>query len=111
MQSAWQIWSCRHTSRFPRDRRFVLGERIERRPHDLPETLLQARYPRDRQPLPRQANLRLEVLRLQTRLAHDLQRLPTNSYGFASGVLQETGRMIGGWLEAPAAKPGNGTAT
>jgi hypothetical protein len=25
------LWSCHHTSRFPRSRRFVLGERIERR--------------------------------------------------------------------------------
>ena len=24
------LWSCRHTSRFPRNHRFVLGERIER---------------------------------------------------------------------------------
>ena len=24
------LWSCNHTSRFPRNHRFVLGERIER---------------------------------------------------------------------------------
>jgi len=41
----------------------VLGERIERNLYDLLETLIQARYTRDRQGLLRQANLTLEVLR------------------------------------------------
>jgi hypothetical protein len=31
-------------------------------------------------------------------LAHDLQCLPTNSYGFASRVLRKIGAMVGGWL-------------
>jgi hypothetical protein len=60
-------WSCGHTCRFPRSHRFVLGERIERRLYDLLETLIQARYTRDRQALLRQANLSLEVLRFQMR--------------------------------------------
>jgi hypothetical protein len=29
------LWACRHTSRFPRQHRFVLGERLERRLYDL----------------------------------------------------------------------------
>jgi hypothetical protein len=33
------LWSCNHTSRFPRNHRFVLGERIE-----LLETLIAAEY-------------------------------------------------------------------
>jgi hypothetical protein len=34
------LWSCHHTSTFPRNHRFVLGEGIERNLYDLPETLL-----------------------------------------------------------------------
>jgi hypothetical protein len=26
------LWSCNHTGKFPRNHRFVLGERIERNP-------------------------------------------------------------------------------
>ena len=33
------LWSCHHTSRFPRNHRFVLGERIERNLYELLETL------------------------------------------------------------------------
>jgi len=94
------LWSCHHTSRFPKQHRFVLGERIERRLYDLLETLLQARYTRERSGLLRQANLSLEVLRFQLRLAHDLQCLRTNSYGHACRLLLEIGKMIGGWLKA-----------
>ena len=38
-------WSCEHTSRFPRNHRFVLGERMERRLSQLLETLIQAKSP------------------------------------------------------------------
>jgi hypothetical protein len=38
------LWSCNHTSKFPRNHRFVLGERIERNLYDLLETLLHASY-------------------------------------------------------------------
>ncbi len=32
------LWSCQHTSRFPRNHRFVLGGRIERNLYELLET-------------------------------------------------------------------------
>ena len=35
------LWSCNHTSRFPRQHRFVLGERLERSLYDLLETARQ----------------------------------------------------------------------
>jgi hypothetical protein len=31
-------WSCNHTSQFPRNHRFVLGERIEQKLYTLLET-------------------------------------------------------------------------
>ena len=71
------LWSCQHTSRFPRSHRFVLGERIERGLYDLLETLIRAKYARQRAELLGEANLRLEVLRFQMRLAKDLQCLKT----------------------------------
>src|SRR5215469_16288867 len=90
------LWSCNHTSRFPRNHRFVLGERIERNLYNLLETLIQAKYNKARQRLLEQANLTLELLRFQMRLARDLQCLKVNSYGFASRAIDEIGRMVGG---------------
>ena len=67
------LWSCNHTSRFPRQHRFVLGERLERNLYDLLETLIEAKYSKERRPLLEAANLKLEILRFQIRLAKDLQ--------------------------------------
>jgi hypothetical protein len=94
------VWSCHHTSRFPRNHRFVLGERLERNLYDLLETLIRARYTRNRQPLLEQANLILEVLRFQTRLARDLHCLKTASYLYAARTIDEVGRLVGGWIRS-----------
>jgi len=61
------LWSCNHTSRLPRNHRFVLGERIERNLYDLLELLIRAKYSRQRQPLLEQANLTLEIQACQGR--------------------------------------------
>ena len=98
------LWSCHPTSRFPRNHRFVLGERMERHLYHLLETLLQAKYTRNRQALLERANLILEILRFQMRLAHDLQCLRTQSYAFASGAIDEVGKLIGGWLKSRSEK-------
>jgi hypothetical protein len=76
------LWSCNHTGKFPRNHRFVLGERIERNLYDLLETLIRAKYSRQRQELLEQANLALEVLRFQMRLAKDLQCLKVDTGSF-----------------------------
>ena len=36
----FMLWSCNHVSKFPRNHRFVLAERIERTLYDLLETLI-----------------------------------------------------------------------
>src|SRR3954465_2879073 len=78
------LWSCQHTSRFPRNHRFVLGERIERNLYDLLEILIRAKYSRQRQPLLEKANLLLEILCFPMLLSKDLQCLKVESYAFAS---------------------------
>jgi hypothetical protein len=98
------LWSCHHTSRFPRNHRFVLGERIERNLYDLLETLLRAKYTRNRQELLVQANLLLEILRFQMRLAKDLQCIKVTSYAFAAKNVDEIGRLVGGWLKSGVSK-------
>ena len=85
------LWSCNHTSKFPRNHRFVLGERIERNMYTLLETLIRAKYTKNRQRLLEEANLTLEILRFQMRLAKDLQCLKVNSYGFAARSIDEIG--------------------
>src|SRR5450631_1294401 len=89
------LWSCNHTGKFPRNHRFVLGERIERNLYELLETLIQAKYTKQRQPLLEKANLVLEILRFQMRHAKDLQCLKVESYGCAAKALEEIGKLVG----------------
>ena len=91
------LWSCNHIGKFPRSHRFVLGERMERNLYDLLELLLTAKYRKDRDATLAAANLKLEVLRFQTRLAKDLQCLRIESYAFASKAIDEIGKLVGGW--------------
>ena len=66
------LWPCNHTSKFPRNHRFVLCERIERNLYNLLETLIAAKYTKNRQRLLEEANLSLEVLRFPMGLAKSL---------------------------------------
>jgi hypothetical protein len=99
--------SCHHTSKFPRNHRFVLGERIERNLYDLLETLIRAKYNRNRHKFLEQANLVLKILRFQMRLAKDLQCFKVESYGFAAKAIEE----IGGWPKSSGSKARSATAT
>ncbi len=92
------LWSCNHTSRFPRNHRFALGDRIERAMYDRLEMLIQAKYTRENKAILDAANLKLEILRFQMRLAKDLQCIKLNSYEFASKAIDEIGRLVGGWV-------------
>ena len=77
----------------------MLGERIERNLYDLLETLIQAKHTRQRQPLLERANLMLQILRFQMRLAKDLQCLNIESNGFAAKLIEEIGNLVGGCLK------------
>ena len=83
------LWSCNHTGRFPRQHRFILGERLERTLYDLLETLIRAKYSRDRNDLLKAANMKLEILRFQVRRAKDLHCLQVKSYGFVAKQIDE----------------------
>jgi hypothetical protein len=48
---------------------------------------------KDRQRLLEEANLNLEILRIQMRLAKDLQCLKVESYAFAARSINEIGRL------------------
>ena len=82
-----------------------MGERIERGLYDLLETLIQAKYTKERTPLLKHANLRLEILRFQIRLAKDLHCLRVNSYEFVSPKIDEIGKLVGGWLRPRKSSP------
>lgn len=72
---------------------------MENRLQAILALLLQAKYSKDKTSSLASANLELEVLRFQVRLAKDLKALPIKGHGFAAGAMQSIGAQLGGWLK------------
>jgi len=87
-------------AKFPRDQRFLLAERIQTKVMEAQEHCLRAYYGRDKLPHLHEANLSLEIARHLIRLAHGLRLVSTERYGVISARVDETGRMIGGWIKS-----------
>ena len=100
----FMLWLIQHTEKFPRHHRYSLGVAMENRLQRILELLLRAKYTRDTAGYLNDANVELEVLRFQVRLATDVRALPLKSHGHAAGVMQQIGAQIGGWLSSKAAR-------
>jgi hypothetical protein len=101
LEKAYQftLWLIPTVEKFPRTQKFVLGDRIETMALDVLEGIVEATYTRNRAPILRKVNLRLEKLRLLFRLCVDLKLVDARRYEHAVRNLDEQGRLIGGWLK------------
>jgi hypothetical protein len=97
-------WMLVAVEKFPRNHKFTVGDRITAICLDVLEALIDATYTRERNQRLRRANLGIEKLRFLLRLAADLRLLTRERYEFAARALDETGRLIGGWIKADNAK-------
>jgi len=87
-------------SRFPKQQRYVLGQRIETGMLEIAERIVQANKSRNKRPVLFEIDIRLEKLKLLIRLAKDLGMMSTRQYGLQCERLDEIGRLLGGWLKA-----------
>ncbi len=96
------LWLLPKVERFPRTYRFTIGDRITTTMLDLLTALVEAAYASKRE-LPLERAIRnLNSLRFLMRLSKDLKLLSMESYGFSAGLIEELGRMAGGWRKASA---------
>lgn len=87
-------------NKFPRDQKFVLGDRIQTKLLEVQECCLRAYYGREKRAHLLEANLQLEVTRHLVRLAHGLRLFSNHTYGVLAEKVDEVGRMVGGWIKA-----------
>lgn len=92
------LWQIPQLDKFPRARRFTLGERIETGLLQVLELVVEAAYTQNKDVPLRRANLQLEVVRHLWRLAHELKVLATRQYEHGAKLIDDLGRQIGGWL-------------
>ena len=89
-------------NRFPRDFRFCLGDRITNLALDLLEQYVAAYYTGNQKvklEILYKNNLQLERMRFLIRLSHDFKLFSNQRFGFICGLVDEIGRMNGGWLK------------
>jgi hypothetical protein len=91
-------WFLGRTSRFPKNLRFTLTQRLENHALDVTELLVLARYRREsRRDRLDEANLLLERMRFLLRLALERNALSSGTFEGALRRLDEAGRMLHGW--------------
>jgi len=89
-------WLIGTVEKFPRDQKFLLGDRMQRTILDVLEALIEATYRRERRTHLARANLGLEKLRFFFRLAAEMHYLDKRRYEYAARTFDETGRLVGG---------------
>jgi hypothetical protein len=100
------LWLIPQLDKFPRMRRFTLGERIEDGLLEVLELLIEAAYQRNKEASLRRANMRLEIVRHLWRLAYELKVMAIRQYEHGAKLVDDLGRQIGGWLRSqPQANP------
>ena len=97
-------WLMPLTEKLPKKLRFSITNRINNLALDVVEDLVEARYSRNKAVSLRSANLRLEKLRILFRLCVEQQLMPHKTYLHAIKAINETGKMLGGWMKQQEAR-------
>jgi hypothetical protein len=97
-------WLAPTVSKFPRDQRYAIGQRIENKLLDILDLLLEANYSKEKLTTLRNANLGLEQLRYLIRLSFDLRFINLKRYEYASKEINEIGKLVGGWIKQQIAR-------
>ncbi len=93
------VWLTERTKGFPRELRFVLGQRILETAYGCYRYLIRAKKVSDtaRPAVLLEADILLDLLRTQIRMAHELGCLSIGQYEQGAGLVNEVGRMLGTW--------------
>jgi len=92
-------WLLPVTVQFPRAQRFVLAARVQETALRFQEQLVDAGRSEQPAPILAQADTDLAKLRLYLRLCRDLELLRFNQYEHGQRMVDEIGRLMGGWRE------------
>lgn len=93
-------WILDRIEKFPKNQRFVFGQRLANHAVDVLELIVSAIYnKRERRALLKNANLKLQTVRILIRLCCDRKMVSTRQYMHAAEKLTEVGAMLGGWLK------------
>ncbi|MGH8476157.1 MAG: diversity-generating retroelement protein Avd [Methylococcales bacterium] len=94
------LWLIPQIDKFPRVRRFTLGERLESCLLEVLDLSIEAAFTHEKRAALQRANLRLEVAKHLWRLAMEFQVVALRQYEHGARLMDELGRQLGGWLRS-----------
>ncbi len=97
-------WYVPILNRLPRSYKFNLGDRTIAALYDILESLIYARYAKEKLTLLEPLNGKLDLLRHQTRLMLDFDLIKPDRYAYAGKLLGEIGNQLGGWIDQQKTK-------
>lgn len=104
LKKAFELYKIFHGYRklVPKAERFTVYERCEGLIIDVIEKLLEAGYIQktDKITILEQASVKLNTLRFLIRLMKETKSFDTKKYTVLQEMIDEIGRMLGGWIRA-----------
>lgn len=94
------LWLFPTVQLFPKSQRFVLGQQIENTALKILQGIIKANASKSKLPILYQVSIELDTLRILLRLAKDLKFISVKKYGVASGLVNEVGKLLGGWIRS-----------
>ena len=98
-------WLLNHTNKLLKSYRFSVAAKLENAVLDFIELTTVANMRRDKLPALRRADEALARLRLLFRLSYEMRFVNLRSYEYSSRCLVELGKLLGGWIKNPVARP------
>ncbi len=106
-KKAYDLYKTFHEYRrlIPKQDRFTLFERCEQTILDLIEGIMQASSQKQQEKVAtlERASLKLNMLRVFVRLMKDVKSLDGKKYIALENIIDEIGRMLGGWIRSSKA--------
>ena len=90
-------WLMERAAKYPKDKRYSIGKRIEDLSIDILLGLVEANYSARKKDILRRVNLDLEKMRYLVRLSRDFNLLSIKQHEYISKELTDLGRQVGGW--------------
>ena len=93
-------WILDTVEKFPKSVRFTISGRISNLTLDVMEGIVEAIYTKDRSYILERINLYIEKLRVMFRITYKRKYISAKQYEHISGLLNEAGKMTGGWKKS-----------
>jgi four helix bundle protein len=92
-------WLHTLLNKFPKSEKYTMAQKIENTSLDFLESIIQSNNNFDKSQSLQKAIIELDKLRIFFRLSKDLQFISFDQYEYGSNLINEIGKMLGGWYK------------